>query len=680
MLNNQVNSEQCEVQEVKSSKGTYVSRHYDYRTRQWVGGRTQYSTLYKYALCTNPSMETGKQIFIASAQDNYKYIIFKNGTIPVVPTGIFTSLTSVVETYLNSSKIETIEPGAFNGMTKLEELHLENNNIKEIVRGTLNSLTHLKRLNISQNELKRIEDNSFHGLLNLEELKLSHNQLTNITSFTFSSLNNLSYLDLSYNFLSVVDDTSFSSMNKLTQLILSNNLLTSIPTLQNLQTLQLLVLCYNKIEEIDFSIVPGMRNFNSSFNGIKLVKNWSKMENTEIVDITHNKIAKIHAIGKGILHLSMKQNNLEVLGATLFSNSVDLSELNLSYNTITEIDGNAFKGLSKLNYLSLSNNNLKYLSIGIFKDLVTLKYLYLSYNSLINLEFGTFAGIPKLNSLYLDHNSFINIHENSFHVFDQMEVLTLNDNNIQVIDTSDILNHLKLLKYINLNNNNWTCNSLLNIINAFKNRNVNVSKGDDFDVPNIDGIPCTNEISTQSENKSNVLHPQITSNENNLEKFFERDFYNTSFYKYFKQDFKNSTFYTFFTKEFLNYTQNELLNTKFFEFFNQDFVNSSFFNYLTQNLKNKEVPLKEPVINTNISNDKKEDGYASKLVEIKRLNEIENMDMFADKIIILISIMIVLLFFVIIILLSLFFYIHSKEKRSRFEIRKFATEADMELI
>ncbi|KAF2897832.1 hypothetical protein ILUMI_08343 [Ignelater luminosus] len=370
LISNQVNSEQCEVQEVKSSKGTYVRRYYEYRKRMYIGGTTEYPTLYKYVLCTNPKMETGKQIFIANAQDNYKYILFKNSTIPVVPAGIFTSLASISEAYLNGSQIKIIEPGAFNGMTKLEELHLENNNIKEIVRGTLNSLTHLKRLDISQNELKKIEDNSFHGLLILEELKLSRNHLTNITSLTFSSLNNLSYLDLSHNLLSVVDDNSLSIMNKLTQLILNNNLLTSILTVQNLQTLQLLELCYNKIEEIDFSLVPGMKKLNISFNEIKLVKDWSKMENTEIVDITHNIIPEIHAIGKGILQLSMKQNKLKVLDALLFNNSVDLFELDLGYNTITEISANTFRGLSKLSYLSLSNNNLKYLSIGIFKDLI----------------------------------------------------------------------------------------------------------------------------------------------------------------------------------------------------------------------------------------------------------------------------------------------------------------------
>ncbi|KAF5298575.1 hypothetical protein FQR65_LT09669 [Abscondita terminalis] len=510
----------CSIESVKSSTQVY-GNYYDSR------GNYQccyhYPTLYDYILCINTPVKSAQDLYFPgmvgyNGKITYKvkYIKFDNSSIPTIYTGIFSNFKNISGLYLNASSVHNIELGAFNYLENLEVLSLDQNNITEITKGLFNHLTSLISLNLTDNNIKSLEKKSFWGLNMLETLLLSHNKLKSICSDHFLGLKSLKLLNLSHNNILnltiTLDNNDSSSLNNLA-----------------------IDLSFNSLKNVNFSVIPSeVSDLNLENNQISTVSGNVPLRMLKF-SLASNKLLISPKINPSLQHLNLSKNSITTLDVGLFYSN-NLTHLDLSSNFIESLHEAIFDNLTDLQILNLQNNQIYYIPVGLFQALISLQYLNISGNKLSEFEYGTFLGLQNLESLDISNNSLAYILESTLHPLISLTSLYIDHNLLTAIDSSDLLQHLKMLKYVSLNNNPWICKILLDVITKFRKSFIVVEEGSYKKTTNVNGIACFNynKFGNQMELPSKSVNSNL--DQNKFDNFFNNDFFNTSFYKFFKSN------------------------------------------------------------------------------------------------------------------------------------------------
>ncbi|KAF5298576.1 hypothetical protein FQR65_LT09670 [Abscondita terminalis] len=447
--------------------------------------------------------------------------MFRKSRVSTIYSGTFNTCERISELYLNASFVEDIQLGAFNGLTNLKHLQLDQNNITEITRGLFNHLTNLVLLNLTYNSIETLENKSFLGLNKLRVLLISRNKLKVIESEQFTQLY-LNVIDLSHN--SIYNLTKFLD-NKYPNSFFDVNI----------------DLSFNYLRKVSFSNFPlrtVMLNLNE--NQIStIVGNLS--ENILTLKLTSNRLLTLPLVSKSVQAFDISNNAIEKLESGFF-HSNSLIHLNLSNNLLQNLHVNIFDNLTKLKTLNLQDNQIDYIPIGVFEALVSLQYLNISGNRLSDFDFGTFLGLKSVNYLDISNNVITYISESTFYPLKKLKSLFVDHNLLTTIDASDLLQHLKQLKYVSLNNNPWICKHLLNVITKFRKSGIIIKNGTYTKTTNIDGIACFNYNNLNNQfgsSKEGNNYNLSNDNENAWHKFnnfFNKDFFETNFYKFFKNN------------------------------------------------------------------------------------------------------------------------------------------------
>ena len=106
--------------------------------------------------------------------------------------------------------------------------------------------------------------------------------------------------------------------------------------------------------------------------------------------------------------LDLNDTYIEFIDKTLFSNLINLKKFSLSRNRLKSIEENSFSNLHNLEYLDMSFNRLRSLSAKSFVGLDNLKVLNLSYNKLLSFDLDIFDYIGKFVVIYLYGNPIMN--------------------------------------------------------------------------------------------------------------------------------------------------------------------------------------------------------------------------------------------------------------------------------
>ncbi|KAK4883069.1 hypothetical protein RN001_006388 [Aquatica leii] len=515
----------CDVREVKSDtvvKERYLSGgfyHYFYN----------YVNLYEYVVCEYETLTAGEQLDIGNRSiGNISYITFINSNVEVVYVGLFNRFTNVSSIYLNNSNVHVIEPRAFAGMENLTKLMLQGNHLNTILNWTFADLKELKSIDLSLNSLSQIQSYAFANLMKLEVLSLAYNNIAYIDDILFSSLIELKVLNISHNRLNTIKDNAFLYLNKLENATFSYNRLRQTPKFNlSHDQLQDVDLSFNELTQFDFDNISS-HNLNLSNNKIDSI-HWSSTKNTSNLDLSNNNIMNIVKIGKGLLKLNLTFNKLTYLESEPFQLSSELIELDLSHNKIKSFQQDTFDNLFQLRFLYLEHNQLDVVPISGFHDLSNLEILSLSYNYLNGVNFGTFRGLQSLMKLFLNNNNLSIIWESSFHMFKRLEQLNLDNNRLSFLDAEKLMSNCWALKTISLHNNAWNCNLLVEMLRIFMSKNVGIFKASSFNVPNVEGIRCTNENGSLTTASSINVNTSSNHFFNNLDAYFA----NSSFFNYF---------------------------------------------------------------------------------------------------------------------------------------------------
>lgn len=157
-----------------------------------------------------------------------------------------------------------------------------------------------------------------------------------------------------------------------------------------------------------------------------------KLDNSSVHNVDGDRLAA----NSRLRLLSMSQNNLTELSASLFSNTQGLGQIDFSYNNIKKIDPTTFNWTLGLIRLKLAHNLIEAIDEKLFEPLTILNFIDLSYNQLRTF-LPELLHLKRLWNLNLSNNKInqlnCNIFANTSGYYGRITV-DVSHNELQLID------------------------------------------------------------------------------------------------------------------------------------------------------------------------------------------------------------------------------------------------------
>ncbi|XP_062606738.1 toll-like receptor 2 [Saccostrea cucullata] len=173
--------------------------------------------------------------------------------------------------------------------------------------------------------------------------------------------------------------------------------------------------------------------------------------NNEAVCEGHGKkMNYIPPLPSGITSLTFRRNHLSRMRNNVFENisHLHLTKLVLRRNRIDQVDKTAFRELPYLQSLDLSGNKLhakklKKVVYGLQNG--TIQELYLTQLHMANMSDDFFLQLKTLRRIYLDDNVFYNFCGNLLSLPQQMQLISLTNNQISTVEFKRVMPNMEVL-------------------------------------------------------------------------------------------------------------------------------------------------------------------------------------------------------------------------------------------
>lgn len=370
---------------------------------------------------------------------------------------------------LGVSNLTTLPNDTFNLLPNLQSLSARAD-IRHLTQRHFKNASRLMILNFGyNNQLTRLETKLFKHASSLEYIDFGFNQIDEIEDEAFRGLNNLQTLYLEANAIRTIQRKSFSGTNGLQRLDLSRNAISNIETgaFVHMSKLKKLQLNQNRLSRLQLGV----------FNGLKSIQR---------VDLSVNEISEIedgvfdHLITLNVLELGF--NRLLTLPDGLIDGAPNLKSLFLAYNQFQEVHPD-LGNLTQLNILDLSYNPIKYIEPEVFSDLNALESLELRGCNLTELTADAFDNKHALETLDLSENHFPIINWTVFEPLEKLRYLKLEANQINEAENfTELKAILPQLEFINLSKNEIDCDTVMEMIEFFKNNTIDFDFGEEVDI------------------------------------------------------------------------------------------------------------------------------------------------------------------------------------------------------
>ncbi|KAK2143861.1 hypothetical protein LSH36_806g00011 [Paralvinella palmiformis] len=271
-----------------------------------------------------------------------------------------------------------------------DQLHFKGNRIRILRRGSFTRLSSLNTLSLTHCQIEIIEPNAFSGLGSLAYLDLQFNGIRELQPYAFSGLFALKRLLLDNNNLTEVHNFAFNGLN-LTRLRMERN-----PELRDIST--------------------------KAFQGAKI------NELFIMNSVLGNKSLRALApLSDTLRELSWQGNRQPLTIPKDLFQGFTFQTLKLNDNGITDAQ---FLEYVVADDLSLEGNPTGPIDFSHYPNLRQVRVLRLSRTGFTRVDGKYFAGLPHLAQLYLSENGIMTLPSNLQSVFEQLQRIVLDKNNI----------------------------------------------------------------------------------------------------------------------------------------------------------------------------------------------------------------------------------------------------------
>ncbi|MCC5909352.1 MAG: leucine-rich repeat domain-containing protein, partial [Clostridiaceae bacterium] len=219
---------------------------------------------------------------------------------------------------------------ALSQLTSLEYLSLAGTGVRDVT--ALSSLQNLQFLDLSNNEVNAEGMVTIGKLANLATLNLKGNQIDDGLA-NLANLGELKHLNLSLN-NGIEDFSGLAFCTKLETLVMKSVRLSDFHSIASLGELKYLDLENNQLENVVFVNTPKLEYVNLGRNNINKMPNIDNLSSIEVMLLKNNPITDITALataGDSSLVL-LDISNARIEDAAAFANMTELAFLNISGN------------------------------------------------------------------------------------------------------------------------------------------------------------------------------------------------------------------------------------------------------------------------------------------------------------------------------------------------------------
>lgn len=161
-----------------------------------------------------------------------------------------------------------------------------------------------------------------------------------------------------------------------------------------------------------FRYLTSIREFDISYTGIEAIhRDFEGARNLMFLTMTNNQLNELSASlftdAPNISVIDFSHNKIERINPFTFVDVVFLSRLHFSYNRLIKLDPQVFEKLYALDYIALDHNELEHIEPELFARNSLLRKILLNDNRIVSLDCQVFAHTDYLNSLDLSHNQLL---------------------------------------------------------------------------------------------------------------------------------------------------------------------------------------------------------------------------------------------------------------------------------
>lgn len=216
---------------------------------------------------------------------------------------------------------------------------------------------------------------------------------------------------------------------------------------------------------------------------------------------------------RAVVKFEIKNSVVSVLTSNICTTFNNLETFTAVQQHIEIVEDYAFNNCTAVKDINLEHNNIHKLGTGIFSRTKKLERLHILGASLEHIDVDLFSNLGELNQLLFGANGLKELPLAAIKNLKNLQLFFLYSNELSDLDAKGLVENLPSLKSIYINDNNFHCDRLIEIIDTFNARKIKVhghlydkyTKERDYIPRKVSNIICLSQAQLEAEKLKKAL-------------------------------------------------------------------------------------------------------------------------------------------------------------------------------